>query len=252
MCATRAETGGSTSRTIQYALRSPTRCVTAQRLFPCCSRARRCRPLLSLPQELIQLAGLHALKLRDGDWEADVAKIVQRLEKLGAERVAGADSQPENVDGQALDAMLSTRGSLPENEALSIFRGVLEGLGFAHGKGIIHRDLKPSNILLDQSGRARITNFGIAILTGSQRLTATGLTDGTAWYMSPEQIRRPESTDQRSDIYSAGIVLYEMLTGSVPFDGDTDFSVKEQQINLAPPDPESDDPSDFAATRAMR
>ncbi|MGH8531939.1 MAG: serine/threonine protein kinase [Gammaproteobacteria bacterium] len=149
----------------------------------------------------------------------------------------------EFVDGQALDAMISARGSLPESEALSIFRGVLEGLGFAHRKGVIHRDVKPSNILVDQSGRARITDFGIAILAGSQRLTATGLTVGTAWYMSPEQIRRPRSIDQRSDIYSAGIVLYEMLTGSVPFDGDTDFSVKEQQINKAPPDPRAMNPA---------
>lgn len=149
----------------------------------------------------------------------------------------------EFVDGQALDAMISARGSLPESEALSIFRGILEGLGFAHRKGVIHRDVKPSNILVDQSGKARITDFGIAILAGSQRLTATGLTVGTAWYMSPEQIRRPRSIDQRSDIYSAGIVLYEMLTGSVPFDGDTDFSVKEQQINSVPPDPRVKNPA---------
>lgn len=149
----------------------------------------------------------------------------------------------EFVDGQALDTMISTRGSLPENEALSIFRGVLEGLGFAHRKGVIHRDVKPSNILVDQSGKARIIDFGIAILVGSQRLTATGLTVGTAWYMSPEQIRRPRSVDHQSDIYSAGIVLYEMLTGAVPFDGDTDFGVKEQQINNPPPDPRAKNPA---------
>ncbi|MGH9959999.1 MAG: serine/threonine protein kinase, partial [Pyrinomonadaceae bacterium] len=147
------------------------------------------------------------------------------------------------VDGQALDTMINSRGSLPQKEVLAIFRGVLEGLGFAHRKGVIHRDVKPSNILVDQSGKARITDFGIAILAGSQRLTATGLTVGTAWYMSPEQIRQPRSIDHRSDIYSAGIVLYEMLTGAVPFDGDTDFSVKEQQINSAPPDPRAKNPA---------
>lgn len=149
----------------------------------------------------------------------------------------------EYVAGQALDIMINSRGSLPEKEALSIFRGVLECLGFAHRKGVIHRDVKPSNILVDQSGKARIIDFGIAILVGSQRLTATGLTVGTAWYMSPEQIRRPRSINHQSDIYSAGIVLYEMLTGAVPFDGDTDFSVKEQQINKAPPDPRTKNPA---------
>ena len=91
--------------------------------------------------------------------------------------------------------------------------------------------------------KLEVPDFGIAILVGSQRLTATGLTVGTAWYMSPEQIRRPRSVDHQSDIYSAGIVLYEMLTGAVPFDGDTDFSVKEQQISKAPPDPRAKNPA---------
>ena len=143
----------------------------------------------------------------------------------------------ENVDGEDLGTLIRTEGKLPEKQALRIIKGVLEGLNFAHKKGIIHRDIKPSNILLDSDGRPRITDFGIAILVGDERLTQTGVTVGSPWYMSPEQIIHPQDIDHRSDVYSAGILLYEMLTGEVPFDGETDYSIKNQQINSAPPDP---------------
>lgn len=143
----------------------------------------------------------------------------------------------EYVDGQSLSDKIKEKGKLEEKETLSIFKAVLEGLNFAHCKGIIHRDVKSSNILIDKSGRARITDFGIAILAGSERLTATGSTIGTPWYMSPEQIIHPRDIDHRSDVYSAGIVLYEMLTGDVPFDGETDFDIKNQQVNSPPPNP---------------
>jgi serine/threonine protein kinase len=143
----------------------------------------------------------------------------------------------EYVDGQSLSDKIKEKGKLEEKEALSIFKAVLEGLNFAHCKGIIHRDVKPSNILIDKSGRARITDFGIAILAGSERLTATGTAIGTSWYMSPEQIIHPRDIDHRSDVYSAGIVLYEMLTGDVPFDGETDYDIKNKQVNSPPPNP---------------
>jgi predicted Ser/Thr protein kinase len=140
------------------------------------------------------------------------------------------------VKGQDLSKLIKTKDKLSEKEALSIFKDVLEGLKFAHDKGIIHRDIKPSNILIDdESGIARITDFGIAILAGERQLTATGNVFGSPWYMSPEQIIHPRDIDRRSDIYSAGIVLYEMLTGDVPFDGETDHIIKDQQINSPVP-----------------
>lgn len=148
----------------------------------------------------------------------------------------------EYVDGQSLGDKIKEKGKLEEKEALSIFKAVLEGLNFAHCKGIIHRDVKPSNILIDKSGRARITDFGIAILAGSERLTSTGMIVGTTWYMSPEQILRPRDVDHRSDVYSVGIMLYEMLTGDVPFVGETDFDIKNQHVNSRPPDPRQKNP----------
>ncbi|HEY7553164.1 MAG TPA: protein kinase [Candidatus Binatia bacterium] len=145
----------------------------------------------------------------------------------------------EYVDGQDLSHVIKSRGKLPQSEVLAIFRDILKGLGFAHAKGLVHRDMKPSNVLIDKSGRARIMDFGIAILAGAgeKRLTAAGAAIGSPWYMSPEQIERPHELDQRTDIYALGIVLYEMLTGEVPFDGETDFSVHYQQIKTPAPDP---------------
>lgn len=148
------------------------------------------------------------------------------------------------VDGEDLSRLIGRRGILPESEALSIFKGILEGLGFAHRKGVIHRDMKPSNVLIDRENRPRITDFGIAILAGGKRLTTgTGSAVGTAWYMSREQILRPDRIDQRTDIYSAGIILYEMLTGTVPFDGETEYVVQEKQCNAVPPDPRKANPA---------
>jgi len=143
----------------------------------------------------------------------------------------------EYVDGKELDEHIAEKGKMSEQEVLSIFKDVLNGLNFAHSKGIIHRDIKPPNILVDNSGRVRIMDFGIAILAGDKRLTADGTNIGSPWYMSPEQIKRPKDIDHRSDVYSMGIVLYEMLTGNVPFDGETDFIIKDQHINSPIPDP---------------
>src|SRR5262245_1041629 len=144
----------------------------------------------------------------------------------------------EYVDGQDLSRLIRSKGQLAESDALPIFRDILKGLAFAHAKGLVHRDVKPSNVLVDKSGRARIMDFGIAIMAGGaeKSLTATGLAIGSPWYMSPEQIVRPREVDRRTDIYALGIVLYEMLTGALPFDGETDFEVKEQQVRASTPD----------------
>lgn len=148
----------------------------------------------------------------------------------------------EYVDGQDLGELIREKGKLSVEEALPLFKDILKGLNFAHKKGIIHRDIKPSNILVDNNGMARIMDFGIAILAGTERLTATGVAIGSPWYMSPEQIIHPQDIDHRSDVYSVGIVLYEMLTGQVPFDGETDYSVKNQQVNSPVPDPHEKNP----------
>lgn len=143
----------------------------------------------------------------------------------------------EYVNGLGLNELIKKKGKLTEKETLSIFKGILSGLDFAHSKGVIHRDVKPSNVIIDESGRARITDFGIAILAGDKRLTATGANVGTSCYMSPEQILHPKNIDHRSDVYSAGIVLYEMLTGDVPFDDESEYIIKNKQVQEPAPDP---------------
>ena len=142
----------------------------------------------------------------------------------------------EYIDGDPLDVLIEKKKKLPEKEALLIFNNVLSGLNYAHSKGIIHRDIKPSNILLTSAGTAKIMDFGIAIMASGKRLTKTGTAVGTSWYMSPEQIARPKEIDHRSDVYSLGIILYEMLSGQVPFDGETDYEIYQKHINVAPPD----------------
>jgi eukaryotic-like serine/threonine-protein kinase len=144
----------------------------------------------------------------------------------------------EYVSGQGLNELIKKAGKLSEQEALRIIKEILRGLNFAHSKGVIHRDIKPSNVIVDEAGRARITDFGIAILVGEKRLTATGANVGSSWYMSPEQILHPANIDHRTDVYSAGIVLYEMLTGDVPFDGESEFTIQNKQVKDPVPDPE--------------
>ncbi len=148
------------------------------------------------------------------------------------------------VDGQSLQQQISERGRLEESRAIEILDGVLQALDCAHSHGIIHRDVKPSNILIDGTGAARLTDFGIAVRAGGMRLTGTGTTViGTAEYMSPEQIRSPLQIDPRSDVYSCGIVLFEMLTGDVPFRSDSDYAISQLQVTATPPDARSLNPA---------
>ena len=141
----------------------------------------------------------------------------------------------EYVGGNSLDACIEQNGPLPEDRALSIFKDALAGLNCAHSKGVVHRDVKPSNILLTRDGTAKIVDFGIALMAGVRRILPAGLTLGTPHYTSPEQIKRPKTIDHRSDVYSMGVVLYEMLTGKVPFDGESDFEVYQKHVGTLPP-----------------
>lgn len=142
------------------------------------------------------------------------------------------------VEGETLRARLGREGALRVDDALRIARDVADALAYAHARGVVHRDVKPENILLD-NGRALVTDFGIARAiteASSQRLTQPGLTMGTAAYMSPEQADGPGDVDGRSDIYSLGCVLYEMLTGDPPFAGSSKQSVLARKVSQpAPP-----------------
>lgn len=148
------------------------------------------------------------------------------------------------VDGQTLSDMIDAQQGkgLPEKQALAIIVGVLGGLDCAHQKGIVHRDVKPSNVLVDTRGRARITDFGIA--TDALRLTRTrdGQIIGTPEYMSPEQLSGSAAIDHRSDVFSAGVMLFQMLTGQMPFKGDSFQSIQAQQISSPVPNPRSLNP----------
>ena len=128
----------------------------------------------------------------------------------------------EFVEGQTLDARLKAGGKLPPEEAVAIARQIALGLAAAHERGMVHRDIKPANVLLDSSsGRAKISDFGLArdIDNESLAVTAAGEMAGTAPYMSPEHFRAPDQVDGRSDLFSLGVVLYQMLTGQLPFKG---------------------------------
>ncbi|MEO6075741.1 MAG: protein kinase, partial [Dokdonella sp.] len=133
------------------------------------------------------------------------------------------------VDGESLEHRLDRDGKLPIDVAISTARGLLEGLAAAHQRGVVHRDMKPANILLDSSGHPFITDFGIARSLGATAVTRTGMIVGTPEYLSPEQARG-DPVDARSDLYAVGLILYEMLTGALPFSGGTPAETVMQRI----------------------
>jgi serine/threonine protein kinase/Tfp pilus assembly protein PilF len=142
----------------------------------------------------------------------------------------------EYVDGKDLKSMIRMMGQLSAGKTIYIAKQVCEGLTEAHRLGVVHRDLKPQNIMVDEDGNARIMDFGIARSLKTKGITATGVMIGTPEYMSPEQVEGKE-VDQRSDIYSLGVILYEMVTGKVPFEGDTPFTIGVKHKSETPKDP---------------
>ena len=142
----------------------------------------------------------------------------------------------EYVVGEDLKRLVRKVGQMSAGKTISIAKQVCEGLSEAHSLGIVHRDLKPQNIMVDEVGNAKIMDFGIARSLQVKGITGAGVMIGTPEYMSPEQVEGKE-VDRRSDIYSLGIILYEMVTGRVPFEGDTPFTVGVKQKSETPKDP---------------
>lgn len=139
----------------------------------------------------------------------------------------------EWVNGITLKEYITAKGRLSEEESLHFMRQALKALAHAHGKGIVHRDVKPQNIMLLENGTIKVTDFGIAKILTSETRTMSEMAIGSVHYISPEQVKG-ERADERSDLYSAGIMFYEMLTGKVPFDADTTVSVALMQMQNEP------------------
>lgn len=141
----------------------------------------------------------------------------------------------EYVEGRTLKELVVTRGPCPVPIAVSYTRQVLAALRYAHRNGIIHRDIKPHNVIVDREGRVKVADFGIA-RAGASQITEAGSIIGTAQYLSPEQARGAP-VDESSDLYSTGVVLYELLTGTVPFGGETPVEIAMKHLSQAPEPP---------------
>ena len=166
----------------------------------------------------------------------------------GEEAVRGADGKTvsvpyivmEYVEGHTVKELISDGTPVPIPEAVEITSGVLSALQYAHAAGLVHRDIKPGNVMLTDSGKVKVMDFGIArALADSQAtMTQTNAVIGTAAYLSPEQAKG-ETVDERSDIYSAGCMLYELLTGKPPFEGENAVSLAYQHVSETPAAPSS-------------
>jgi beta-lactam-binding protein with PASTA domain len=147
----------------------------------------------------------------------------------------------ELIRGRTLKDVIRDRGPAPPEAAVDIVLQILRAARFAHQRGVVHRDIKPHNVMIDEEGRVKVTDFGIA-RAGASDMTETGSVMGTAQYLSPEQAQgRP--VDARSDLYSIGIVLYELLTGTVPFDAESPVTVALKQVSEPPVPPMDRNPS---------
>src|SRR5450631_2714340 len=147
----------------------------------------------------------------------------------------------EYLPGRTLKQVIREEAPLDPIRAINIAIQILKAARFAHRRGIIHRDLKPHNVMIDDAGDAKVTDFGIA-RAGASDMTETGSIMGTAQYLSPEQAQG-HSVNASSDLYSVGVVLYEMLTGRVPFDGEAAVTIALKHVSEAPPPPSTINPA---------
>jgi beta-lactam-binding protein with PASTA domain/predicted Ser/Thr protein kinase len=160
----------------------------------------------------------------------NIVSIYDRGEAEGTYYIA-----MEHLDGRNLKELIAARGPAPVHIVVEVGRQVLAALAHAHKNGIVHRDIKPHNVMVDGDRRVKVTDFGIA-RAGASQMTEAGSIVGTAQYLSPEQARGSQ-VDPRSDLYSVGVVLYELLTGKVPFTGDSPVEIAMRHLSDTPPPP---------------
>ena len=194
----------------------------------------------------VALKVMHAELARDEEFVRRFigeAKSVARLSHQNVVAVfdQGADGPylylaMEYVPGRTLKELLRDSGRFPPAAALEIMAGVLDGLAAAHASGIVHRDVKPENVLLTADGRIKVADFGLARAQSAAGHTRAGLLVGTVAYVPPEQVTGG-TTGPRGDVYSAGVMLFELLTGRLPFTGDTPLSIAYQHVNADVPAP---------------
>jgi beta-lactam-binding protein with PASTA domain/tRNA A-37 threonylcarbamoyl transferase component Bud32 len=194
----------------------------------------------------VALKVMHAELARDEEFRhrfIGEAKSVARLSHQNVVAVfdQGADGPflylaMEFVPGRTLKGLLRDSGRFPPATALEIMAGVLDGLAAAHASGIVHRDVKPENVLVTADGRVKVADFGLARALSTAGHTRTGLLIGTVGYVPPEQVTG-DPTGPAGDVYSAGVMLFELLTGRLPFSGDTPLSIAYQHVNSGVPAP---------------
>ena len=178
-------------------------------------------------------------------------EIARRLDHPGIQHSldpGGDRTRPylvmQYVEGETLREYLGRRGHLPITEAVTLVDGLAAAMGYAHRQGVTHRDLKPENVLVTPDGRPIVTDFGIALITGARRLTWRWLTSqlGTPDYMAPEQVQG-ERGDARTDVYALGVILFELLVGRVPWEGDNPLAIMNQAVTRPAPSLRELDPA---------
>jgi tRNA A-37 threonylcarbamoyl transferase component Bud32 len=186
--------------------------------------------------------------------EARAAARLSHPNLVGVIDAGEDDGRPyivfEYIEGRTLKRRIQEEGGLPVDEAVAYAIEIGRGLTAAHARKLVHRDVKPQNVLIDPDGRAKVTDFGIARSLEQKGMTATGRVLGTTDYVSPEQAMG-EDVDERSDVYSLGVVLYEMLTGDVPFQAETQVGVAMKHVNEPMPDVQARRPEVSAAVASV-
>ena len=201
---------------------------------------------------VVALKIMHAALAEDPDFVARFRREARAAAQLSHPNVVAvfdqgeADGLPyltmEFVPGRTLRDVLREYGSLTPEQALTILDPVLEALAAAHDAGFVHRDVKPENVLISDDGRVKVTDFGLARAVTNVTAATQGMLIGTVAYLSPEHVERGDA-DARSDVYGAGICLFEMVTGQVPYGGENPLSVAYQHVNADVPPPSSLRPS---------